>query len=346
MIFFKIFLIPFSLIYGLIIWLRNKFFDFGILRSRSFDLPIISVGNLSYGGTGKTPHVEYIINLIGDSKNNAVLSRGYRRNTKGFYLVENTLNYKSVGDEPLQLSNKFKNTIIAVCEDRLFAIKKLINMNINFIILDDAFQYRYLDPGMNILLTTYQNLYINDFLLPFGSLRESKSAFIRASTIIVTKTPRALLPVDKKRLIEQIAPWPHQKLFFSFYEYHKPKHVFSSKEISFDEQKILLLTGICDPQPIKDYLLGKVELLKHLKYPDHYEYKEKDIVKIKEVWTEIQSSEKIILTTEKDCMRLKMFKKELENLPIYYLPISVNFHEKEKFNNLIIDYVKKNKGDF
>ena len=208
--------------------------------------------------------------------------------------------------------------------------------------MDDAFQHRWVQPGLNILLTSYNNLYIDDFLLPVGKLREGKMSALRADVIVVTKTPKALLPVDKNRLVEQIAPWPHQQLCFSYYDYSHPINVFTKDEIPLEEQQILLLTGIADAQSIKDYLIGKVEVVNHLEFRDHHPYSRKDMEKIIDKWEEIKSSKKLLLTTEKDALRLQEFKEELQDISICYLPVKVKFHEGEKFNDLVLSYVREN----
>jgi tetraacyldisaccharide 4'-kinase len=195
---------------------------------------------------------------------------------------------------------------------------------------------------LNIVLSTYNNLYINDFLLPVGRLREGKQGMLRADVIVISKTPKALLPVDKKRLVEQISPWPHQELCFSYFDYTNPKHLFTTEETPLAEQQILLLTGIADAQPIKDYLLGKVELSTHLEFKDHHFYTSKDVQKVLLEWAEIKSSKKLLLTTEKDAVRLRQFSEEFKDIPICYLPVEVKFHEEEKFNNIVLKYVREN----
>ena len=342
MILIKMFLLPISLLYGLVVWFRNKCFDWGFFKSHSFDIPLISVGNITAGGTGKTPHVEYIIHLLKEFSSKAILSRGYGRKTRDFKSVFADSKVTQVGDEPLQYAQKFQDVSVAVQEDRVRGIKKLINEGVALIVLDDAFQHRWVQPGLNILLTSYNNLYIDDFLMPVGKLREGKLSALRADVIVVTKVPKALLPVDKKRLIEQIAPWPHQQLYFSYYDYSHPVHVFNKEEVPLDEQQILLLTGIADAQSIKDYLIGKVEVIEHLEYKDHHHYSRKDIKKIIEVWKQVKSSKKLILTTEKDAVRLQEYKEELQDISICYLPLKVSFHEGEKFNDLVLSYVREN----
>ena len=342
MILLKMFLLPISLLYGVVVWSRNKCFDWGFFKSHSFDVLLISVGNISAGGTGKTPHVEYIIRLLNEFSSKAILSRGYGRKTKGFQSVFAHSKAIQVGDEPLQYAQKFQDVSVAVQEDRTRGIKKLIKEGAGLIILDDAFQHRWVQPGLNILLTTYSNLYIDDFLLPVGKLREGKMGALRADVIVVTKTPKALLPVDKNRLVEQIAPWPHQQLCFSYYDYSHPIHVFNNEKVPLEEQQILLLTGIADAQSIKDYLIGKVEVVDHLEYKDHHPYSIKDVEKIIVAWEQVKSSKKLILTTEKDAVRLQKFKDELQDFSICYLPVEVRFHEEEKFNDLVLNYVKEN----
>lgn len=342
MILLKIFLLPISFFYGIFVWFRNKFFDWGFFKSKSFDVPIISVGNISCGGTGKTPHVEYIISLLSDLSSKAILSRGYGRKTKGFQSVVIDSKVKDVGDEPLQFAHKFQDVSVAVQENRVLGIKKLLKNGAGLIVLDDAFQHRWVKPGLNILLTNYSKLYIDDFLLPVGRLREGKISALRADIIVITKSPRAFLPLDKNRLIEQINPWPNQKLCFSFNVYSDPINIFTKEKVSLQEQQILLLTGIADSQSIKDYLVGKVEVVEYLEYKDHHLFSKKDVKKIIEVWENVKSSKKLILTTEKDSFRLLEFKDELQALTICYLPLEIRFHEPEKFNDLVLNYVREN----
>lgn len=342
MILLKMLLLPISLIYGVVVWVRNKSFDWGLLKSQSFAVPIISVGNISAGGTGKTPHVEYITQLLSEQSGKVILSRGYGRATKGFKWVSVNDTPKEVGDEPLQYAQKFPDVSVAVQEDRVKGVENILKENKELIILDDAFQHRWVKPGLNIVLSTYSNLYINDFLLPVGRLREGKLGVLRADVIVVSKTPKALFPVDKKRLVEQISPWPHQELCFSYLDYSDPKSLFTSEETPLAEQQILLLTGIADAQPLKDYLLGKVEISAHLEFKDHHSYTPKDIQKILFEWEEIESSKKLLLTTEKDAVRLRHFSEEFKDIPICYLPVKVKFHEEEKFNEIVLKYVREN----
>lgn len=343
MILLRMLFLPFFLIYGLIIWIRNKCFDWKLFKSNTYDFPLIAVGNLSSGGTGKTPHVEYLLYLLSEYPHKATLSRGYGRKSKGYKIVDSHASATLVGDEPLQYAKKFEDVIVAVHEDRVKGIAQLKQEGVDLVLLDDAFQHRSVKPGLNILLTTYSKLYINDFLLPIGTLREGKAGAQRADIIVVTKSPKAFLPVDKKRLVEQLSPWPHQHLCFSYYDYADPVYLFKGEKVSLQEQQIVLLTGIANAQSIKDYLIGKVALVNHLKYKDHHQYTRSDIKKILSVWESVKSSNKLLLTTEKDAMRLHEYKDLLQDIPICFLPVNVRFHEKDKFDNLVLEYVRKNK---
>ena len=340
--FLKLFLLPISLIYGIIVFTRNLFFDFGIFKEKKYSTPIISIGNLCAGGSGKSPHVEYIINLIKDKKKIAVLSRGYGRGTTGYKRVKKNSFVKDVGDEPLQIARKYPEIIVAVSENRNVAIQKLIHEECQLILLDDAFQHRWVKPGLNILLTTYDNLFINDHLLPFGNLRESPKRFQRADVIVVTKSPNPLLPLDEYRLKEQIAPLYHQKLFFSYLKYHEPKSVFSDKKVSLRSKKVILFTGIAHTQNLVDYIESHAEIVHHFKFRDHYNFKKKDIKKIIDFCNKIDSQEKLILTTEKDATRIGLFEFDFKNLSLAYLPIEVMFQGKNNFNDLILKYVEQN----
>lgn len=225
----RILLLPFSLIYGLIVGVRNYFFNNGLLKSVEFKIPVISVGNLSAGGTGKTPHVEYLIRLLKDHFKIAVVSRGYLRKTRGFVLTDINSTVSMVGDEPMQYINKFKNLLVAVDENRNHGIQKLMTSHteLDAVILDDAFQHRYVKPGLSILLTDFHSLYSKDFLLPVGRLRESKKGAKRADIIIVTKTDPVFSPLSKRAVLEQLKPQPHQKVFFSYVTYGLPIPVFA-----------------------------------------------------------------------------------------------------------------------
>jgi tetraacyldisaccharide 4'-kinase len=345
MIWLKLFLLPFSLIYGLVVFCRNKAFDVGLLKSQSYDFPVISIGNLCSGGSGKTPHVEYLLRLIGGDKKTSVLSRGYGRNSTGFVMVKPTSNAKIVGDEPLQIARKFPDTDVAVCEKRTVGIEKLNKNSQEILILDDAYQHRYVNAGLNILLTNYDSLYINDYMLPSGNLRESKSQSKRADIIIVTNSPKPLLPLDEYRLNEQIFPHPNQKLFFSSVYYLDPKSVFTDEKVELQSKDVILLTGIANAKRILDYVSERATVVQHLEYADHHCYKDKDVKNIIRHWNSVKSAEKLILTTEKDAVKLQLFKSKFEGVTICYIPIEIKFQGKNNFNDLILKYVKENSFD-
>ena len=301
-----------SLQFYLITFLRNKFYDFGLLKSFSFEIPVISVGNLAVGGTGKTPMVEFLIRKFSGKYKIAVLSRGYKRKTKGFIIASEKDDASTIGDEPFQYYTKFKNIKVAVDKKRKRGIKKLINIGVNMVILDDAFQHRKVIPTYSILLSDYSNLYFNDYLLPRGNLRESKSGYKRADTIIITKCPENLSENNRQHLIQKINLKYNQHIFFSNIKY---SNVLFSESNSINisklsKQNVDVITGIVNSENLIKHLEDKGLLINHLKYPDHYNYKGKDISKIKG---------NFVITTEKDYAKLRKF--NLENL--YYLPISM-----------------------
>ena len=301
-----------SLQFYLITFLRNKFYDFGLLKSFSFEIPVISVGNLAVGGTGKTPMVEFLIRKFSRKYKIAVLSRGYKRKTRGFIVASEKDDASTIGDEPFQYYTKFKNIKVAVDKKRKRGIKKLINIGVNMVILDDAFQHRKVIPTYSILLSDYSNLYFNDYLLPRGNLRESKSGYKRADTIIITKCPENLSENNRQHLIQKINLKYNQHIFFSKIKY---SNVLFSENNSINisklsKQKVDVITGIVNSENLIKHLEDEGLLINHLKYPDHYNYKGKDISKIKG---------NFVITTEKDYAKLRKF--NVENL--YYLPISM-----------------------
>ena len=343
--FLRLFLLPMMLIYGFVVYIRNVFFDYGLFTSKDYSVPIISIGNLCSGGSGKSPLVEYILRLIENKEKVAVLSRGYGRDTRGFKWVTPKSYVKDVGDESLQIVRKFPQVSVAVAENRNEGIQNIIHEESELIILDDAFQHRWVNPGLNILLTTYDNLFINDYLLPFGSLRESRSGSKRADIIVVTKTPYPLLPLDEYRLKEQIAPFFHQKLCYSYLNYLPLESLFTNDKYSLDNKKILLLTAIASAKELIDYVSSKTEVVEHMEFRDHHNFSKRDVKKIIDTYCKIDSQEKLILTTEKDAVRLAFFESYFEGIPIAYLPIEVKFQGKTNFNDLILKYVEQNRVD-
>lgn len=347
---------PLSLIYGLIVTLRNILFDLKILKSTEFGIPVISVGNITVGGTGKTTHIEYLIRLLSEEYNIAVLSRGYKRKTRNFILADMEAMSNDIGDEPRQLKQKFPDVHIAVDRKRVHGILNLLNniKNLKAILLDDAYQHRYVNPGLSILLVDYTRPIYSDYLLPFGNLRESKYEIRRADIVIITKTPIILKPIEKKILMKELKILPYQFLYFTNYEYKNPEPVFkdNKKRISYNEIKntrssILLVTGIAQPAPLLKFLRSYSKTIEEMKFPDHHSYTAKDLVKIKSEFTRLKGKEKYIFTTEKDTIRFREMQiqdNELE-LSMYYVPVEVKFlySGAKKFNNDIINYVKKNK---
>lgn len=344
--FFRKILYPFSLIYGLITKLRNWAFDSGIIRIEEFDLPIIAVGNLNVGGTGKSPQIEYLIRLLQTKYDTAVLSRGYGRKTKGFLMADDDTDADQVGDEPLQFYRKFRNLCVAVDEKRVHGIEQIqkLKPGIKLILLDDAFQHRYVKAGIYMLLTAFDDLYINDVLLPAGNLRESKSGANRANIIVVTKCPKNLSKEDRVGIEKKLKPQPDQKLFFSTITYQKTV-IGHQEEILVNDlknYKVLLVTGIANPKPIEDFLHQKSIDFEHMKFGDHHRLENKEITAISKKYDKVSGSKKIILTTEKDYVRNFSH----VDFQVYYLAIQTEFIDgEEEFNNLINDYVRKNKGN-
>ncbi len=353
--FLKFILFPFSILYGLLLFMRNKLYDWRFFSSTEFKIPTISVGNLCVGGTGKTPHIEYLIRLMSPELKAAALSRGYGRKTKGFVLADLKSTAADIGDEPLQFANKFKNIPVAVDANRVRGVKKIMSLfpSVQTILLDDAFQHRSIKPGLSIVLTDFSKLYLNDFVMPTGTLREFSSGIKRADIIIVTKCPKVLLPIERKRLINEIRPLPYQNIYFSYIKYGEflPLHSETinpfSKEYYFERHySVVLLTGIANTQPLEYYLKDKVKTIIPVKFPDHHAYTKNDLEEVKKNFDNIASSNKIIVTTEKDAMRLKdpQFSDILSHLPLFYMPIEIDFYDtnKNEFNEQILHYVRTN----
>ncbi len=336
-------LYPFSFVYGLITYIRNRAFDLGLLKSKSFDLPVISVGNLSVGGTGKSPMIEYLIRLFHPSYKVAVLSRGYGRKTKGFLLASENSSAKELGDEPLQFYRKFKDVIVAVDERRVNGLEQLqkLKPELNVVLLDDAFQHRYIKAGYNVLLTAYDKLYTDDLLLPAGDLRESRKGADRANVIIISKCPSNLDKKEQLEIVKKIRPKPYQNVFFSCIQYDS--YVFGREgKIPTDELSswnVLMVTGIADTEPMEEFLTSLQINFQQLKFSDHQFIGNRELEKIKKNFFLIDGEKKLILTTEKDYVRNFLH----TTLPVYYLPIKTEIlGNSEKFNDLIENYVRKN----
>ena len=336
---------PFSLIYGMIIRMRNELYDKKIFRSAKFDFPLICVGNLAVGGTGKTPMVEYLFSILEKKYKTATLSRGYKRKTKGFLIASEKSKASEIGDEPMQIHKKFRGITVAVAEERVIGIPQLLfeKPATEVIILDDAFQHREVAAELNILLTDYNNLYSKDFLLPAGSLRDSKKSSERADIIIVTKCKSNLTEVEKRAIINELKPTLNQDIFFTTIKYENPYHLFSAQKYSLEPQtNVLLVCGIANPKSIESELSPRLASLKMLRFKDHHNYDSVDIKRIKDEFSKIDSSNKIIITTEKDAARLTAFEDELKDFAIFALPMSHQFlfNEEKKFEKLIFEYVE------
>lgn len=343
----KILLAPLSALYGLGVSLRNWFYRRNLLRSVEFSLPVISVGNLSVGGAGKTPHIEYLIRSLDPYLNLATLSRGYRRKTRGFLRVQPHMNAEQSGDEPLQYKRKFPDVEVAVAEERALAIPQLVGAcpDLQLILLDDAFQHRAVKPGLNILLTEYDRPFTRDYLLPSGRLREWRSAYVRADVIIVTKCPRDLDRADADKLRQEIDPLPHQRVFFSYYDYAAPYYLLDHRyrlQMS-DELDVLLISAIANTDYLLDHLRREVGSVRSLDYADHHYFDRRDLGNLHRRFVEWESPRKAIVTTEKDATRLELHREFIreERLPIFVLPLAVRFHfgQGEAFDTLIRDFM-------
>ncbi len=349
-------LLPFSLLYGIAVSVRNKLFDLKILKSTEFDFPVISVGNITVGGTGKTPHVEYLVELLSKKFEVCVLSRGYKRKTRGFLLADKNSTAKTIGDEPYQMYSKFKNVNIAVDEDRVHGIHELKKQypNLQAAILDDAFQHRHVKPGVSILLIDYNRPIYKDCILPAGDLRESSHSKKRANIVIVTKVPEDIKPIDKRLWIKKLKLYPYQFLYFSSLEYGKLSPVFSEnkKNLSLAEMKtsdasVLLLTGIANPSPLVNEIKSGNNEVIHMQLPDHHKYSQNDLKTINHKFDKLSRKKKCILTTEKDAIKLEKLIDVDSNIKnsMYYLPIKVKFldDKQEEFDATITNYITTNK---
>lgn len=325
-------LFPFALLYGAGMLFRNFFYDIGLLKSSSYSFPVIAVGNLSVGGTGKTPMIEYLLSLLSPNYKTAVLSRGYGRDSSGFRLLDGSETAEQVGDEPLQFKLKFRNSCVAVDEKRVRGISFLQeNCNPEVVLLDDAFQHRKVKAGLNILLTSYGKLYSEDLMLPAGNLREPKKGVVRANIIIVTKCPKNITSKEQKRIRKRLKLKDYQELYFSYIEYSE--RIFNQDEqqllTSIGDEKITLVTGIANSKPLCDFLETLQIDYEHLNFPDHHSFTKAEINRI--------AKASRVLTTEKDFMRLK---DNLDHPNLYYIPIKMKFKNKAlEFDQQIESFV-------
>lgn len=342
---FRVLLLPFSLIYGLVIVIRNWLFDKQYLKSAEFNFPLICIGNLSVGGTGKSPMVEYLVELLSPRFKVGTLSRGYKRKTKGYVSANQTTTALEIGDEPMLFHNKYPRVAVASCEERIVGIPHLLQdvPDLQTIILDDAFQHRVVRAGLNILLTDFSNLYPQDFFLPTGDLRDQWSSAKRAQIIIVTKCPYNLSAEAKQKIIRSLKPEADQKVFFTTIEYGTPYHIANRNDewLITPRDEVLLVCGIANPKPLKEYLLAKTHTYYQQDYSDHHIFSIDDLNEIKQKFEDIHAKDKLILTTEKDAVRLVKFTEELATLPMYVLPIRhfFLFDEGQQFNELVTDFI-------
>lgn len=346
-------LTPLSWLYGLGVGFRNLLFKLGILKSRAFDIPVISVGNITVGGSGKTPHVEYLVSLLKDKMKVAVLSRGYKRKSKGYVLANDDTTMREIGDEPYQMKQKFPELYVAVDKKRTEGIDRLTHdeqtKDVDVILLDDAYQHRYVKPGVNILLVDYHRLIIYDKLLPAGCLREPKEGKSRADIVIITKCPKDLRPMEYRVLMKALDLYPYQSLYFTTLIYDNLKQVYGTESMPINSLpnrcNVLLLTGIASPKQMQNDLSVYNYNLSYLSFSDHHNFSKKDIRTINRKFAELPSP-KVIITTEKDVARIKFVEGLNDEVKesMYALPVRIQFMlgQEEDFNNKIINYVRKN----
>ncbi len=333
-------LFPFAFIFWLITSIRNGLFDKKFIKPTSFSIPIISVGNITMGGTGKTPHTEYLIRLLNPKFEIAILSKGYGRKTKDFRYVSSNNIPNEVGDEPLQIKNKFCETIIAVDHNRVNGVLSILNdfPKLDGIVLDDAFQHRKINPGFSVLLSDFNNPFHKDFIFPLGYLRESRHHSSRADVLIVSKCPKNLTTNQADNLKKEISF--NGDVFFSTIIYGDIYHIFNKSKLELNKTKnLVLVTGIACPDELVKHIKSHNINFKHLNFRDHYPYKEKDASEIIEIFDNFVDNDKIILTTQKDAEKLKLFK-SFEKYPLYCIDIKIDFiWDKNKFDKKIHDYV-------
>jgi len=350
-----ILLYPLSLIYGAITSVRNFLYDARILPSVEFPFPVICVGNITVGGTGKTPHTEYITRLLKDNFKVATLSRGYKRKTSGFWEATSSSLVSEIGDEPMQIFRNFPDVVVTVDRNRVHGVKMILQVypETEVIILDDGFQHRSISPGFSILLSDYERLIVRDYMLPYGNLRENKTNMRRANIILITKSPENISPIQRRLIVKEIDKSPYQNLYFTTFRYKSPEPVFEnfsdgvvSDGAKNDSSGIVLITGIANPRPLKEYLDKSYNEIRHLSFPDHHNFDEKDLQTIFSAYNELKSETRYLFTTEKDAVRLREFTNIAEpyRSAFFYIPVGIHFlnEDKEEFDNLIINYVRKN----
>ena len=347
-------LTPLTLLYGAVIGLRNKFFDWQFIASEEFEVPVISVGNLTVGGTGKTPHTEYLIGLFKDQFKTALLSRGYKRKSSGYRLATDNSTPREIGDEPYQIKKKFPGIHVAVDANRRHGIHRLCEdaetADTAVILLDDAFQHRHVVPGVSIVLMDYNRPIYEDALMPTGMLREPKSSLLRAHVIIVTKCPEDIKPIDYRIVAKNLELRPYQRLYFTSFAYGDLKALGEEKQTRSlstltRQTHVILVTGIASATPLVDKLREYTDNITHMEYSDHHDFSRAEVQKIEKMFASTNAADKLIITTEKDAARLSQHTlSDSTYSNLYVLPIEVVFlqNQQEKFNHYIIDYVSKN----
>jgi len=346
-------LLPFSWIYWLVTHCRNKLFDSGKMPSTSYDVPIISVGNITVGGTGKTPLTEYIISLLSDITPIALLSRGYGRKTKGVIIADENSTYEQIGDEPMQMKLKFPKLMVCVAEKRVDGANALLNLPNppKIILLDDAFQHRHIKPGFSILVTDYYRPMWRDFVFPAGNLRESRRGIKRADAVLVSKCPKSLSTDEAKFIKKKLKLTSNQKLFFSSIEYEEPTSLTGNKrdfveELSKNDYRLTAVAGIGNPKPFFNKAAKFSDKFKTVRFKDHHNFTERDIDKIKMASTDEYGNKSLILTTEKDAVRLSSLPFLDDDLAkrIWYIPIlpKILFNKEDEFKNMINNYITEN----
>ena len=340
-------LYPLSLLYGLIVWLRNRVYDKGIYNSIEFSVPVISVGNLSAGGTGKTPHIEYLVRLLQYQFKVATMSRGYRRKTSGFLLADDSATAETIGDEPMQFYRNFSEAYVTVCADRMAGIPELLHLrpDTDVVLLDDAYQHRSVKPGLNILIMDFAKPFYKDYILPFGRLREGRSGYKRADVIIVSKCPEQLSKDERESIMTQINPLPKQQVFFTSIGYRGFYDFFSGQAVTLSPNvHLVLVSGIARPEPLLDYLRTQAQQVHLLRYPDHHYFTASDLDEMQDTVRGWAVEDKAIVVSEKDAVRLALHQKVIEGwgVKVYVLPIQVNFLDNAGlFNKTVLDYIQK-----
>lgn len=340
---------PLALLYGLIVVLRNWTYDRGYARSIAFDFPVIAVGNLSVGGTGKTPHVEYLIRILAPHFKLGLLSRGYLRKTTGYTLADANATAETVGDEPMLIKLKYPMVDVVASADRALAIPQMINdiPGIQAILMDDGMQHRPVDPGMTIMITDYNNLFTDDFLLPVGTLREPKSAAHRAQIVVVSKCPMNITEAEKVHIRKKISPKGDQAVFFSYLRYDVPYSLANNpdKLQPDNEMDILLVCGIANPQPLVDHLTPLFKNVYLRDFPDHHAFTQSDMESITTAFLNTENEKKALIITEKDAVRFYRHKNWilLSKLPIFVQPVQVEFfpESKQLFDREVLQYMQR-----